>query len=128
VSYDINDLTRLVRTKVRECDCGCWVWLGSCDTSGYAKFKLRGKTLILHRYSYERLVGDIPDGMTIDHLNCTLRRCINPAHFELVTALDNTRRANATRWHDVKFERDGSTVARAACPRCLASFKFSQIA
>jgi hypothetical protein len=120
MNYDLSDLTRLVRTKVTICDrCGCWVWNGSSDSSGYAKFKLRGKTLILHRYAYRQLVGDLPDDMTIDHLNCTLRRCINPEHMQVVSALDNTLRANATRWHDVKFNADGESVDRVKCPDCV---------
>jgi hypothetical protein len=112
-----------VRTKIVVCDeCGCWRWTGSRDSSQYAKLKLRGKTLILHRYVYEALVGEIPDGMTIDHLNCTLRWCVNPAHMQVVSALDNTLRANATRWHDVKFDDTGNATDRRHCKSC-ASFK-----
>ena len=120
--YRVDDLTRLVRVKVAVCDeCGCWVWLAGCDTAGYAKFKLRGKTVQVHRYAFEKLTGKtIPDGLTIDHLNCTLRRCINPAHFELVTLSENSRRANMTRWHDLKTTEDGQTVNKAQCATCLA--------
>ena len=118
MSYELADLTRLVRTKTIECPCGCWYWTGSCDTSGYGKLKLRGKTLILHRYTYRALIGEIPDDMTIDHLNCSSRRCINPAHMQIVSALDNTLRANATRWHDLKFLEDGTAVERASCAEC----------
>lgn len=116
----LEDLTRLVRTKVIECECGCWYWSGSTDSGGYSKFKLRGKTINVHRYAYERLVADIPEGLTIDHLACTSRRCINPEHMQVVTRSENSERANATRWHDLKFDSDGNAVDKATCPACTA--------
>lgn len=119
MTCDVADLTRLVRTKILVCDCGCWYWLGSCDTSGYPKFKLRQRTIQVHRYSYEKLIDDIPEGMTIDHLSCTSRRCCNPDHMQVVTGGENSTRANATRWHNVKFERDGSAHLHEQCPLCF---------
>jgi hypothetical protein len=44
-----------------------------------------------HRASYETFRGEISAGMTIDHL-CRVRRCINPAHLEVVTAYENVMR------------------------------------
>jgi hypothetical protein len=114
----LDDLTRLVRTKVIECECGCWYWTGSCDTSGYAKFKLRQKTIQVHRYAYERLIGEIAEAMTLDHLNCTSRRCIRPDHMQVVSRSENSERANATRWHDQKFLADGTAIDRVSCLSC----------
>jgi hypothetical protein len=54
------------------------------------------RTALAHRVAYEALVGPIPDGMTIDHL-CRNKRCLNPAHMELVTRGENTRRAHEGR-------------------------------
>lgn len=119
MTYYLDDLTRLVRTKVIECECGCWYWTGSCDSGGYAKFKLRNRTVEVHRYSYERLVGDIPEGLTIDHLACTSRRCINPAHMQVISRGENSTRANATRWHDLKFNADGVAHLREQCKLCF---------
>ncbi|WP_375791707.1 HNH endonuclease signature motif containing protein [Actinoplanes campanulatus] len=50
-----------------------------------------GKAVTAHRYSYESLIGPIPDGLTIDHL-CRNRPCINPDHLEPVTQAENNRR------------------------------------
>ena len=97
---DPSDLTRTVRTKIHVCSCGCWVWTGSVDSSGYAKMKMRQRTIQVHRYVHEVLVGPIPDGLTVDHLCDRHRNCLNPEHFdEPVTRSENSRRANARRWH-----------------------------
>lgn len=115
----LEDLTRLVRTKIVECECGCWYWTASTDTSGYAKFKLRRQTVEVHRYAYERLVAPIPEGLTLDHRNCTTRRCVNPDHMDVVTRGVNSSRANATRWHDLKFDEQGNRVDMARCAACI---------
>jgi hypothetical protein len=120
VTLYLDDLTRLVRTKVIECECGCWYWTGGCDTSGYAKFKLRDRTLQVHRYAYEKLVGEIPEAMTLDHRNCTSRRCIHPDHMDVVTGSENSTRANATKWHDLKFDSEGNATSRVHCLSCYA--------
>jgi HNH endonuclease len=115
----VDDLTRLVRTKIIVCECGCWYWTGSTDSGGYSKFKLRGKTINVHRYAYERLVADIPEGLTIDHLACTSRRCCNPEHMQVVTRGENSERANATRWHDLKFDAEGNAHLHEQCQACF---------
>lgn len=70
---------------------GCWVWTGACNSDGYGNFLFEGANWRAHRWSYERLVGPIPDGLVIDHL-CCVTRCVNPAHLEPVTHLENVRR------------------------------------
>jgi hypothetical protein len=118
VTLYLEDLTRLVRTKTIECECGCWYWTGATTTKGYPKFELRGKTLLVYRYAYDRLIGEVPDDMTLDHMNCTSHRCIRPDHMQIVTRSENSERANATRWHDQKFDDAGNVVERAICEAC----------
>ena len=44
-----------------------------------------------HRVMWEVARGPIPKGLTVDHL-CRNRRCVNPAHLELVTMRENLLR------------------------------------
>ena len=73
-------------------DTPCWIWQGTIDKAkGYGAVKVNGKMLKVHRAMYEREVGPIPEGMTIDHL-CKVRACLNPDHMEPVTDIENTKR------------------------------------
>lgn len=77
--------------KVSKTD-GCWEWHAAM-TKGYGSFGVGGgRQMLAHRYAYELLVGPIPEGLVLDHL-CSNRRCVNPAHLEVVTLGENTRRA-----------------------------------
>lgn len=76
---------------------GCWLWLGSKDPRGYGVcYRAPGRSTTVHRDAYEHLVGPIPEGLTLDHL-CRTRACVNPAHLEPVTLLENVRRGWASR-------------------------------
>lgn len=70
----------------------CWLWTGALQANGYAAFRVGGKTVRGHRYIFETLRGDIPDGLELDHL-CRRRSCCNPAHMEPVTRSENLKRS-----------------------------------
>lgn len=81
---------------------GHWLWLGA-KHRGYGQFtqrwfkndagQWRCKTVRAHRFSHELLVGPIPPKLTIDH-QCLIKACVNPQCFDVVTAVENARRAN----------------------------------
>lgn len=85
---------RLVNMMHRENT--CWVWDGAVTKDGYGKtFIMIGKyqkNILAHRLSYQVFVGDIPEGLTLDHL-CRVKSCINPDHLQPVTMAENLLRA-----------------------------------
>lgn len=75
---------------------GCWLWTGYINKEtfyGTWSFWEDGKTTTVyaHRFSYELLIGPIPEKMVLDH-KCYVRFCVNPAHLEPVTQSENLRR------------------------------------
>lgn len=77
-------------------DKSCWVWTGSINpTSNYGRVYFDSKQNMAHRVMYELLVGDIPNGLQLDHL-CRNRSCVNPEHLEPVTIRQNLLRSNIT--------------------------------
>lgn len=73
---------------------GCWIWIAGRDRDGYGHLTVNGKCRVAPRLSYETFVGEIPEGLEVDHL-CKLTSCINPKHLEPVTPIENVRRSNA---------------------------------
>lgn len=74
----------------------CWPWVGARNSAGYGVVRINGINHLAHRVAYERTVGPIPEGLTIDHL-CRTRSCCNPAHMEPVTREENGRRGELVR-------------------------------
>ncbi len=72
---------------------GCWLWTAGTNGWGYGSFWNGTASVGAHVFAYESTIGQVPAGLTIDHL-CENKRCCNPAHMEPVTAAENTRRAH----------------------------------
>lgn len=66
----------------------CWIWTAGKFTAGYGTFKVNGKNRLAHRLAYQLMVGDIPDGLLIDH-TCYNKLCVNPSHLRPVTNKQN---------------------------------------
>lgn len=73
----------------------CWEF-DHAKQNGYGSIWVDGRQMLAHRYSYElhnqvKLPYGLKSGVQVDHL-CRNRICVNPAHLELVTSQENTKR------------------------------------
>ena len=68
----------------------CWVWTKGISPDGYGKFWFNGRSVRAHRFSWELVNGQIPEGMVIDH-RCHNLRCVNPAHLRVVSNAQNSQ-------------------------------------
>lgn len=108
--------SRLHDRTVVDPESRCHRWQGCRSSDGYGQIKVDGAKLYVHRVAYALFVGDLIDGMHIDHVRargCRHRDCWNPEHLEQVTPQENARRAFAAlgdipatvhvvgRWFDV---------------------------
>lgn len=96
---------------------GCWHWTGQIERTGYGRATVNRWPHLAHRVAYERSHGvhlaprGHPDHRQVDHSchnrskscqggpTCLHRRCVNPAHLVLATALENTEASNRTPAH-----------------------------
>jgi len=84
----------------------CWTWRAALDNHGYGRFNVGReggyRVLGAHGLAYRLLVGEVRDGLELDHL-CRNRACVNPAHLEPVPHKTNMAR--------------GAWSAKTHCPR-----------
>jgi hypothetical protein len=76
---------------------GCFEWVQYRTPDGYGRFTASGKQYYVHREGLTASGGFIPCGMTVDHW-CLNRACWNPAHLDVVSREENSRRARNVYW------------------------------
>lgn len=82
-------------------DNGCWISTYSTASHGYSQIGWQdgGKRWMVlgHRAAWVHVNGQVPLGLTIDHL-CKQRRCVNPDHMRLLPNYENARRTKGRDW------------------------------
>ena len=78
----------------------CWVWTGAVNSAGYGQVgiprHLTAEATIIayvHRVAWMAARGDIDSGLVLDHdgpNGCSVTRCANPDHLQMVTRQHNT--------------------------------------
>jgi hypothetical protein len=86
----------------------CWGWTGSVDVrkgrrNVYGVITDGGKRMYIHRLAYELFRGQIPEGMTVDHL-CRTTLCCRPEHLDVCSAVENARRAPERPWNSQRTQ------------------------
>jgi hypothetical protein len=101
-----GDLERF-RAFCRPLPNGCIEWTGA-KSQGYGYFRVAGKSLRAHIFSYELSSGPVPPGFVLDHTchnsdldcpggpTCPHRACVNPCDVEPVTRGVNIARSRLT--------------------------------
>lgn len=113
---------------------GCWTYPTNYK-DGYARIKIHNRQSFVHRAAYIYCRGDIPNGLSLDHVvarGCQHRNFCNPYHLEPVTHQENVLRGrslmalNARKTHCKRghpFTAENTLILKCgsrACRTCAA--------
>lgn len=69
---------------------GCWMWIRTKDSGGYANMTIDGRATHVSRVGWEVFFGEPPGGMDICH-HCDEPACVFPEHWFRGTRSDNMK-------------------------------------
>lgn len=94
-------VARRAYEKVDKQPDGCWISQYSVASHGYSQIGWQTKTsrhvILGHRAAWVHVNGQVPLGMSLDHL-CKERRCVNPEHLRMLPNFENARRTDGKDW------------------------------
>lgn len=86
--HPINTTDTILSKVYKNEHSGCWEWQGSKNNEGYGQVSYQGKIHLVHRLTYELIIGRIESDMYVCH-KCDNPKCCNPAHLFIGTPRDN---------------------------------------
>jgi hypothetical protein len=113
----------------------CWIWTGSIvRQDGYGRLTFDGRTQTAQRASCRVHGIDVPEGMQVDHL-CRVHLCVNPDHFDIVTAQENVLRgigptaSNAVKTHCIRGHEytPENTIYQKRCGKGNPPGRFNRV-
>ena len=132
---------RMLRRTIRS-ENGCWIFTGATMSTGYGIVGngARGGNILTHRLAVIVRDGFIPEGMTVDHAchdsyvcterPCPHRRCVNPAHLEVMTLAENTQRQwerdTCRKGHQLIVRKNGARRCRTCQNEYAARWRESK--
>lgn len=93
----------------------CWEWQGAAS-DGYGDIWWEGRKDRAHRVSYALEVGEIGDGMYVDH-RCRNRICVRPSHLREATPKQNNENVGprgSSGYRGVRKDRRGTRWVASA--------------
>lgn len=135
--FEITDLPANMQSKIVLAG-ECWNWTGALNSRGYGSVSSgKSTSKLAHRRAWEVANGEIPEGLTIDHL-CRNKQCVNTAHMEVVSRAENSHRGNAARTHckrghdlnngDVHVQKRLNGFTYRVCRQCVRDRRMEAIA
>lgn len=130
-----DDCREKILSRISVDENGCWNWTRYIDSAGYGRITVNMRVIRAHILSYRVFVGDIPNGLELDHL-CRNRKCCNPDHLEAVTRKVNLLRGeapsakNARKTHCVnghEFTAANTTIDKTGSRQCNACQKIRSL-
>jgi len=85
----------------------CWVWSGRTDKDGYGTLRIGTSMVRAHRFSYELHHG--PTNLLVRH-SCDNAPCVNPAHLQPGTHLDNMADRKAAGHYPRRIAKEAADV------------------
>lgn len=99
----------------------CWLYSGALNRAGYGRLRWNGRAQMAHRVALDLIGVAVPPDMEVDHL-CQNRACVNPAHLELVTHLENVARTKQRRRPPCGHVYDHQQPGHRRCRECYLAY------